>query len=196
MVHPLSIDEVTGHPRWGIVSGTKAEFVLGAAKGLVAGDLTIELFETSLVAAANELLRVRGKRRTVRSISQLQKEVSPTAAMWYHEIKRVSSAPGKLELLVKQGGHGLTKLYREIGPTQFHASHCGFGVAIPSKDREVRPERQSSRIQSVIEALMTALDKATPEEIAAHDADLKRAIAGLRQAQLEALAEQSGGATL
>jgi uncharacterized membrane protein YccC len=184
MIELLTINEVTGQPRWGCDAQSKAEFVLQAAKALLEGTLTIAQIETALVAAANEVLRLRNKRSRVRTIRQLQKEVSATAAMWYHELKRVSRSPQKLEQLVEQGGQGLTTLYRAVGPTQYHSpNHEGDAGLTPEPTTASRRSHQGSRIANVIEALMAALDKASPEQLAHHDADFTRAIAGLRQAQ-------------
>jgi hypothetical protein len=99
--------------------------------------VTVELIGAELVAAANDMLRRLGRHQRVENISQLQKEVSATAAMWYYEIKRVSGSPAKLESLVKQRGRGLTPLYRRIGPTQHHALHSRIGTR--SHRRGIRP---------------------------------------------------------
>ena len=181
-VPSMVIDEVRGRPQWGSETQTKAEFTFATATGLLAGDLTVELIEMQLVAAANELRRKHGYRPDIQLVSQVQKDVSPVAAMWIYEIKRVVNSPGALEKLVEQAGRGLTTLYREIGSSRNHSPYVGGRLNLTDRPSSRRRGRKT-RLQTLIKTLLIVLNEATPEYLAQHDVVIRRAIARLRKAQ-------------
>jgi len=181
-VPSMVIDEVRGRPQWGSKTQTKAEFTFATATGLLAGDLTVELIEMQLVAAANELRRKHGYRPDIQLVSQVQKDVSPVAAMWIYEIKRVVNSPGALEKLVEQAGRGLTTLYREIGSSRNHSPYVGGRLNLTDRPSSRRRGRKT-RLQTLIKTLLIVLNEATPEYLAQHDVVIRRAIARLRKAQ-------------
>lgn len=119
------------------------------------------------------------------SIAQVKTELSGTASMWFHEIKRVGGSEEALRVLIAHKGRGLTALYRELGPSQYQPSHANlsrakFGDKLKGRVRREPP----ARLAVAIDALLRALDEISAKQLGErHQSDLARLERGLASAR-------------